>query len=1071
MYQNANNSVRVTDEFMAAVEADGQWDLKAVTDGSVLDTVGARDLFRQMSEAAWECADPGIQFDTTINRWHTASNTGRITASNPCFTGDALVHTDRGLVRFDHLVDRINRGEEFRVWTHDATSNDQPREEVVLSSPAAVMITGVNPVVRLRFDTGHEVRCTPDHRFFTANRGWVEAHDLSDDDEVRLLDRVAPAEEADMAMPVSSDPDDHRRKGDHAGELRFPDEWSTLFGHYLGWLVGDGSTSGTTTSTIYGSAEDRDEILPRHHVLLEWINGDRPLKPSEQSNGTVQLRLSRRPFKRFLEALGVRSVTGAHKVVPWSIEQAPPEIAAAFLRGLFDADGCVYRSESHGSYVGLGSISRDLLVGAQRLLQTLGINSRIHPIHDGGPSPFRYVRKDGTEAAYQRSASWDLRITGRSVDAFAAQVGFELDRKHRLLVELLDARERAGNRTATTARLVSRTDEGDELTYDITEGRNHSFIVNGLVVSNCSEYVHLDDSACNLASLNLLTFLGSSDDDTEAIGGFDVEGFRHAVEVVFTAQEILVGNADYPTEAIGETTRAFRQLGLGYANLGALLMALGLPYDSDEGRSVAAAITSLMTGHAYRTSARLADRMGPFDGFEHNREPMLGVLEMHREAAELLDDAVAPELVTAGRSAWFEACALAQRVGVRNSQATVLAPTGTIGLMMDCDTTGIEPDLSLVKHKRLVGGGTMSIVNRTVPRALQRLGYDEAAITAVLAWIDEHQTVIGCPEVRAEHMAVFATSMGDNPIHHMGHIRMMGAVQPFLSGAISKTCNMPEEVSVDDVEELYLEAWRLGLKAVAIYRDNCKVAQPLTVGDASSTSVDGPADVAARVAEQVAEQVAAELAEPVRRRLPRTRASRTFEFRVADCKGFVTVGEYEDGRPGEVFVRVSKQGSTMAGIMDAFAISLSHGLQYGVPLRAFVDAFTGMRFEPAGMTDDPDLRIATSLIDYLFRRLAVEYLSPEERAELNILTTSERTQPTLPGVEESVTETRQGHDVPADPPTVPSASQFAAQLSLAEAAPVRSSADAPLCMQCGVAMQRAGSCYVCTDCGATSGCS
>ncbi len=1064
MYQNANNSVRVTDEFMAAVEADGDWDLRAVTDGSVIDTVRARGLFRQMSEAAWECADPGIQFDTTINRWHTAPNTGRITASNPCFTGDALVHTDRGLVRFDHLVDRINRGEEFRVWTHDATSVDQPREQVVLSSPAAVMITGVNPVVRLRFDTGHEVRCTPDHRFFTANRGWVEAHDLADDDEVRLLDRIAPAEEADSALPVSPDPDDHRRKGDHAGELRFPDEWSTLFGHYLGWLVGNGSTSGTTTSTIYGSAEDRDEILPRHHSLLEWINGDRPLKPSEQSNGTVQLRLSRRPFKRFLEALGIRSVTGAHRVVPWSIEQAPPEIAAAFLRGLFDADGCVYRSESHGSYVGLGSISRELLAGVQRVLQTLGVTSRIQSIHDGGRSPFRYVRKDRTEATTQRpNASWDLRITGQSVETFAAHVGFELERKHLLLVELFEARERADYRTATTARLASRTDEGDALTYDITEGRNHSFIVNGLVVSNCSEYVHLDDSACNLASLNLLTFLGGSDDDSEAIGGFDVEGFRHAIEVVFTAQEILVGNADYPTDAIGETTRAFRQLGLGYANLGALLMALGLPYDSDEGRSVAAAITSLMTGHAYRTSARLADRMGPFDGYEHNREPMLGVLEMHREAAELLDDSVAPALVTAGRSAWFETCALAQRVGVRNSQATVLAPTGTIGLLMDCDTTGIEPDLSLVKHKRLVGGGTMSIVNRTVPRALRRLGYDDEAVASVLTWIDEHQTVIGCLDLRAEHVAVFATSMGDNPIHHMGHIRMMGAVQPFLSGAISKTCNMPEEVSVDDVEDLYIEAWRLGLKAVAIYRDNCKVAQPLTVGDASRASGDGPADQAA--------QLTAELAEPVRRRLPRSRASRTFEFRVADCKGFVTVGQYEDGRPGEVFVRVSKQGSTMAGIMDAFAISLSHGLQYGVPLRAFVDAFTGMRFEPAGMTDDPDLRIATSLIDYLFRRLAVEYLSPEERAELNILTTSERTQPTLPGVEESTTVTRQGSDVPADPPTVPSASQFAAHLSLADAPTSRSSADAPLCMQCGVAMQRAGSCYVCTDCGATSGCS
>ncbi len=592
------------------------------------------------------------------------------------------------------------------------------------------------------------------------------------------------------------------------------------------------------------------------------------------------------------------------------------------------------------------------------------------------------------------------------------------------------------------------------LQFDTTINRWHTASNTGRITASnpCAEYVHLDDSACNLASVNLLKFLGASDDDTEAIGGFDIDGFRHAIEVVFTAQEILVGNADYPTEAIGQTTRAFRQLGLGYANLGALLMALGLPYDSDDGRAVAAALTSLMTGHAYRTSARLADRMGAFEGFEHNREPMLGVLDMHREAVELLDAEVAPAVVAAGRTAWFEACALAQRVGVRNSQATVLAPTGTIGLLMDCDTTGIEPDLSLVKHKRLVGGGTMSIVNRTVPRALRRLGYDDEAVGAILAWVDEHQTVVGCPDLRAGHMAVFATSMGDNPIHHTGHIRMMGAIQPFLSGAISKTCNMPETASVDDVEELYLESWRLGLKAVAIYRDNCKVAQPLSAGNGSG--VEPAADVAAA------------LAEPVRRKLPRSRRSLTLEFRVADCKGFVTIGEYDDGHPGEIFVRVSKQGSTLAGIMDAFAISLSHGLQYGVPLRAFVDAFTGMRFEPAGMTDDPDLRIATSLIDYLFRRLAVEYLSVEERAELNILTTSERTQPTLPGVEESVTETRQGSEVPADPPTLPSVAQFAAQLALAP-----SGADAPLCMQCGVAMQRAGSCYVCTDCGATSGCS
>ena len=592
------------------------------------------------------------------------------------------------------------------------------------------------------------------------------------------------------------------------------------------------------------------------------------------------------------------------------------------------------------------------------------------------------------------------------------------------------------------------------LQFDTTINRWHTASNTGPITASnpCSEYVHLDNSACNLASLNLMTFL--NDSDLEAgIEAFDIEGFRHAIELVFTAQDILVSNADYPTEAIGETTRDFRQLGMGYANLGALLMALGLPYDSDEGRAVAASLTSLMTGHAYRTSARIADRLEPFAGFETNREPMLKVLDQHREAAELLDDGVAEDLVAAGREDWFEACALAQRVGVRNSQATVLAPTGTIGLLMDCDTTGIEPDFSLVKMKRLVGGGTMSIINQTIPRALTHLGYDEDQVKAITAFVDENQTVTGCPELSADHQAVFATSMGDNFIHHLGHVRMMGAVQPFLSGAISKTCNMPEGVTVDEVEELYLESWKLGLKAVAIYRDNCKLGQPLSTGKDAST----PATVA--------ENLAAALAEPVRRKLPRTRVSRTFEFRVADCKGWATIGEYEDGRPGEIFLRVSKQGSTMAGIMDAFAISLSHGLQYGVPLRAYVEAFTGMRFEPAGMTDDPDLRIASSIIDYLFRRLAVEYLSAEERAELNILTVGERTQQTLPGVMESATATLQGSEVPADPPSVPSASQLAAEMSM------RPSQDAPMCMQCGVAMQRAGSCYVCIDCGSTSGCS
>jgi len=599
--------------------------------------------------------------------------------------------------------------------------------------------------------------------------------------------------------------------------------------------------------------------------------------------------------------------------------------------------------------------------------------------------------------------------------------------------------------------------------FDTTINHWHTAANTGRINGSnpCSEYMHLDNSACNLASLNLLKFL---DDD----GTFDVEAFRASVEVVFTAQEILVGNADYPTEPIGETSRRFRQLGIGYANLGAMLMALGLPYDSDEGRALAAAVTSLMTGHAYATSARTAARMGPFAGYAENAEHMLRVLDQHRSAAAEIDEELVPhELLSAAQQAWDQACELASTAGVRNSQASVLAPTGTIGLMMDCDTTGVEPDLGLVKMKKLVGGGTMSIVNQTVPRALKRLGYTPEQVDDIVAYIDENMSVLGAPHLKAEHVPVFACSMGDNPIHYSGHVKMMGAVQPFISGAISKTVNLPEEVTVEEVEQLHVEAWKLGIKAVAIYRDNCKVAQPLSASKKDDDSVDaGAAEQVERIVEKVVEKI---VYEPVRQKLPRSRTSRTFEFRVADCKGFVTVGEYEDGRPGEIFVRVSKQGSTLAGIMDAFAISVSHGLQYGVPLRSFIDAFTGMRFEPAGMTDDPDIRIANSLMDYLFRRLAIEYLSPEERAELNILTTAERMQPTLPGVEDAIVETRQGSDVPADPPSIESASTLVAGTTRPE--PRSASHDAPLCMQCGVVMQRAGSCHACPSCGTTSGCS
>ncbi len=593
--------------------------------------------------------------------------------------------------------------------------------------------------------------------------------------------------------------------------------------------------------------------------------------------------------------------------------------------------------------------------------------------------------------------------------------------------------------------------------FDTTINRWHTAPNTGRInASNpCSEYMHLDNSACNLASINLLSYLDDADE-------FDVEAFEHTVEVVFTAQEILVGNADYPTEKIAETSRAFRQLGLGYANLGALLMARGLPYDSPEGRAWAGAITSLMTGHAYATSARTAARMGPFAGYADNADAMLNVLRMHREKAAEIDDALVPTgLLTAARHAWDEATSLGESHGVRNSQASVLAPTGTIALALDCDTTGIEPDLALTKAKKLVGGGTMLIVNQTVPRALRRLGYSSEQADQIVAYVNDHKSIVGAPGFNPEHLPVFACSMGDNTIHYMGHITMMGAVQPFISGAISKTCNVPEETTVDELEQVHIDAWHLGLKAIAIYRDNCKVAQPL------ATQKKAGDNALATAAERVVEHVIT-VEKPVRRKLPKKRDSKTFSFRVADCHGYVTVGEFEDGQPGELFLKVAKQGSTLAGIMDGFAIAVSLGLQFGVPLRTFVEKFTNVRFEPAGMTDDRELRFATSLLDYIFRRMAVEYLPVDERREIGVLTVDERVQPTLPGVEEASTENHPGLD------TLPVEEQAPEAAQPSEAASTMSATiegETVICHICGDIMQRAGSCYACPSCGTTSGCS
>jgi ribonucleoside-diphosphate reductase alpha chain len=560
----------------------------------------------------------------------------------------------------------------------------------------------------------------------------------------------------------------------------------------------------------------------------------------------------------------------------------------------------------------------------------------------------------------------------------------------------------------------------------------------------CSEYMHLDNSACNLASINLLKYL--KDDNT-----FDIEAFRHTVEIIFTAQEILVGYSSYPTEGIGKNAKAYRELGIGYANLGALLMAQGLPYDSDEGRAQAAAITALLTGHAYATSAKIARRVGPFAGFHKDRDAMLNVLSMHRDAVDNINAGlVAEELLSAAATSWDQAIEIANVHGIRNSQASVLAPTGTIGLMMDCDTTGIEPDLGLVKIKKLVGGGTMSIVNQTVPRALVELGYSKNQIDEIIDYIDIEKTIIGAPHLKSEHLPVFACSMGDNTIHYLGHVKMMAAVQPFLSGAISKTVNMPEEATVEDIEQLHIDAWKMGVKAIAIYRDNCKVAQPLSMAKKEGSEEEKPvANVESFIVKGA-----------VRRELPQRRRSSTYKFHISDLKGYFTVSEYEDGMPGELFVSVAKQGSTLSGLMDSFAISVSHGLQYGVPLKSYVKTLMGTSFAPSGITNDKEIRTASSITDYIFRRLALDYLSYDDRLELGLASLDD-----MPSDDQTTLLVEPQKE--AQPMSKPEAVSTAKNNSLE----VKKDITAPLCYNCGNQTQRAGSCYVCSSCGSTTGCS
>jgi len=942
-FQNSNNSVRVTDDFMKAIENGADWDTKRVLGGQPFETFRARDLMKMISEAAWACGDPGMQFDTTINDWHPCPRSGRINASNPCVTGDTLVATSEGLVPIKQLVGQ-------KVVHVVGKEGD-------LVPVTEIFRTGVKPVYLLRTKSGYTLRVTQDHPIWTTNRGDIKAGDLKAGDELSLV------------------PGRFGR-----------DVLAAALGEFIGKAVATGSRTG-----------GENQVPPAREVV-ELVD-------------------------QFVELEGGHS----SKCLTESAFRLDRDSTAAFLRGLFSSGGVVGRSDNLGAHVTLESGSLVLLRQVQQLLLQFGIKGQI------------------SEEPETRS----LRISRNSIILFERWIGFESKSDKAARLRELNANVGAFNDPLTDA-FATLTHLGDEEVFDLNEPRTHHFVAGGILVHNCSEYMFLDDTACNLASLNLIKLCNDQ-------GELDVEAYRKAIDTTILAQEIVVDNASYPTQRIADNSHSFRPLGLGYANVGALLMSRGLAYDSDTGRDYAAAITAVLTGEAYAESARIAEVMGPFNGYEKNREPFLSVIKKHGSHVARIDSAHVPlDLYNAARECWDEAYELGAKNGIRNAQATVIAPTGTIAFMMDCDTTGIEPDIALIKYKKLVGGGMLKIVNQTVPRALKRLGYSEQHVKEIMEYVDENETIEGAPHLKDQHLPVFDCAFrplrGSRSIQYMGHIRMMGAVQPFISGAISKTVNVPSDVTVDEIAEAYLQSWRLGLKAVAIYRDGCKRSQPLSTSkDQTKVKVEAAPGVGVVVEGQP---------RAVRRRLPDERRAITHKFSIAGHDGYVTVGMYEDNQPGEIFLVMAKEGSVVSGLMDCFATAVSMALQYGVPLQVLVDKFSHVRFEPSGMTKNPEIRFAKSIVDYIFRWLATKFLSPEAQFHAGV-NGREREENG-----HTLIKTAEGSASAADATAAP-----ARQASTANPhSTIQNQEDAPPCSTCGSIMVRSGSCYKCANCGTTSGC-
>ncbi|MFN8360193.1 MAG: LAGLIDADG family homing endonuclease [Candidatus Kapaibacterium sp.] len=1155
--QNSNNSVRVTNEFMQAVINDGMWELKWRTKPGIAKTLRARDLWAKINMSAWKSADPGLQFDTTINEWHTCPADGRINGSNPCVTANTLVPTHQGLERIGNLIGQ-SRG---------VKSIDGKMHWVENIFP-----TGRKPVYELKTKAGYRLELTADHKVFTENRGDVPAHQLTKDDVVRLV----------------------------AGTFGGESTGSVDIAQLIGLLLGDGCITHLNEQDSTGNQREVGFLTMSkdEHEVVEWatnlINSLRPEFGEHTKNSattetatTLRTAVGSPKILSMFKKYAVLNQGSTQKLITSASFQLTKEEQAALLRGLFTADGTVANYGDKSQYVALDSTSLELLQQVQLLLLNFGIKAKVYENRRAGKLTSILPDGNGGTKEYAVEEMHSLRISRSSRIVFEQEIGFMSGTEKSIKLRELNQSVGAYN-DSMTDYVESFTFLREDDVFDLTEPETSHFIANGIGIHNCSEYMFLDDTACNLASINLVHFVDEN-------GNFMVEDFRHTARLWTIVLEISVLMAQFPSKQIAKLSYDFRTLGLGYANLGTILMIDGIPYDSPKALAISGAITALMTGESYATSAELARDVKPFPSYEKNKEAMLRVMRNHRRAAYnapageyenltippvgINPDICPQDLLQAARDAWDKAIELGEKHGYRNAQVTVIAPTGTIGLVMDCDTTGIEPDFAIVKFKKLAGGGYFKIVNQSVRKALVNLGYSDQQIDDIEKYCKGRGTFVGCttinrqklkekgftdekidvieqqldnvfdikfafnkwslgedfchtlgftdeqlndfsfdmlrelgfskddielandyvcgtmmiegaPHLRDEHLPVFDCAnkcgrKGKRYIEYMAHVRMMAAAQPFISGAISKTVNMPSDATVEDVGNVYMESWKLMVKAIALYRDGSKLSQPLNssnyddldevimLGDEDTLDETlGQKEVQERIIERVYHRAE-------RRRLPKKRRGHVREGYVGGHKVFLRTGEFEDGTLGEIFIDMYKEGASFKGLMNCFAVLASKALQYGIPLDELVDSFTFTRFEPAGPVQGHEvIKNATSVLDYIFRSLGYDYLNRTDFVHIKAV-----------------------DEVPAKPPVnLPKSHQpktdAPANLALdfADATPRASAKITPTngnggtltkvyeaktkgytgeqCSNCSsMRVKRNGSCTVCEDCGTTSGCS